>query len=91
MAARAHVVVHGWVQGVFFRRSAVERARTRELRGWVRNRHDGCVEAVFEGEEEAVRSMVDWCAHGPPHATVERVEVDWQEPTGAEAPFRVAP
>ena len=82
MSARAHVVVTGRVQGVFFRAEARDRARSLGLGGWVRNNGDGTVEAVFEGDEERVESMVEWCRRGPPHAEVENVQVAWEDPRG---------
>jgi acylphosphatase len=62
--------VHGRVHGVGFRVSVASRARARGVTGWVQNRADGSVEAVFEGEEDAVRSLVRWCAEGPRGASV---------------------
>ena len=79
---RAHVVVHGGVQGVFFRVEARDRARSLGLGGWVRNTADGSVEAIFEGEDERVESMVDWCRRGPSGARVDEVDVAWAEPEG---------
>jgi len=79
---RAHVVVHGAVQGVFFRAETRDRARSLGLAGWVRNVPDGTVEAVFEGDDERVESMVDWCRRGPAGARVEEVEVEWAEVRG---------
>ena len=70
------------MQGVSFRVAARDRARSRGVAGWVRNRPDGAVEAVFEGQEEAVRSLVDWCRRGPSGAFVDSVEVDWEPATG---------
>ena len=90
VSTRAHVYVSGYVQGVFFRHSAAARARTRGLTGWVRNLPDGRVEAVIEGEDEAVRVFVDWCRHGPAHATVENVEVEWGFATGEFEGFRTS-
>jgi len=81
---RRHVFVSGMVQGVFFRYEARERARTRGLAGWVRNLPDGRVEAVLEGPDEAVESMVDWCRRGPRGAEVTDVEVIAEEPEGLE-------
>jgi acylphosphatase len=81
---RAKVIVQGSVQGVFFRAETRDRARSLELAGWVRNVPDGTVEAVFEGEDERVESMVDWCRRGPGGARVEEVEVAWAEPEGEE-------
>ena len=80
--ARARVIVRGRVQGVFFRAEASTRARSLGLVGWVRNVPDGTLEAVFEGEQERVASMVRWCEHGPAGARVESVDVAWEPPTG---------
>ena len=79
---RALVQIRGRVQGVGFRYSVLSRARSLELSGWVRNRSDGSVEAAFEGDDERVRSMVDWCRHGPPGADVRSIDVEWAEPEG---------
>ena len=72
----------GFVQGVFFRAEARNRARSLGLSGWVRNEPDGSVAAVFEGERERVESMVEWCRHGPRGAGVEDVRVQWRDPQG---------
>ncbi len=79
---RRRVVVHGRVQGVFFRDSASEEAGRRGVAGWVTNRHDGAVEAVFEGPPDAVGAMVRFCREGPSRADVERVEESEEEPEG---------
>ena len=76
---RAHLRIYGLVQGVFFRANTREVARRHGVCGWVRNRMDGTVEAVFEGEEERVRKVIEWCHKGPPGARVDRVNVDWEE------------
>ena len=81
---RRRVVVHGRVQGVFFRDSARERARSRGVAGWVTNRPDGAVEAVFEGEAEAVDGLVSFCRNGPRGAEVDRVDVSEEEPEGLQ-------
>ena len=81
---RRHVFVSGNVQGVFFRYEARERARGRGLAGWVRNLPDGRVEAVFEGPQEAVEELVEWCRRGPRGAEVTEIEVDTEEPEGLE-------
>ncbi len=81
---RAHVRVHGSVQGVFFRVETRDRARSLGVSGWVRNLRDGAVEAVFEGPEERVESMVEWCRRGPPGAQVASVDVDWEDPAREE-------
>jgi acylphosphatase len=79
---RQRVVVHGRVQGVLFRDSCRKQATTHAVSGWVRNRADGAVEAVFEGEREAVETLTAWCRRGPRHAQVERVDVAEEQPTG---------
>jgi acylphosphatase len=86
---RAHVWISGRVQGVFFRAHTKEVAEKLGLTGWVRNLPDGRVEAVFEGEEEAVKEAIEWCKRGPPLAKVERVEVRYEEPTGEFKDFRI--
>ena len=79
---RRHVVVHGFVQGVGFRYSIARAAQGRGVGGWVRNRPDGTVEAVFEGEQDAVESLVRVCRDGPRGAEVERVDVTEEESEG---------
>jgi acylphosphatase len=86
---RVRVIVHGRVQGVFFRDSCREQARALRVAGWVRNRMDGTVEAVFEGPEAAVERMVQWCHQGPPRAVVDEVEVTTEAPEGV-AGFRIS-
>jgi len=86
--ARRRVVVHGEVQGVFFRDSTREEAARRGVAGWISNRGDGAVEAVFEGDPEAVEALVAFCRDGPPRARVERVDEHSEEPEGLEG-FRV--
>jgi len=75
MKMRAAVIVHGRVQGVAFRHHTTRRATELGVCGWVRNLPDGCVEGLFEGDETAVNSLVEWCRVGPPAAAVERVEI----------------
>ncbi len=79
---RARVMISGKVQGVFFRASAEDEARSRGLAGWVRNTPDGQVEGVFEGERAAVETMIAWCRRGPPAARVTGVAVTWEGPRG---------
>jgi acylphosphatase len=76
------VVVHGQVQGVFFRDSCRRTAQEAGVAGWVRNLPDGTVEALFEGAEDSVERLVAWAHHGPPYAAVDRVEVTEEQPTG---------
>ena len=82
---RRRVVVHGFVQGVFFRDSVRRHALTAGVTGWVRNNRDGTVEAVFEGEDVAVERLVEFCRDGPRGASVDRVEVEIEEPEGLQA------
>jgi acylphosphatase len=77
---RRRVLVRGFVQGVGFRYSAAAVARTRGVAGWIRNRPDGAVEAVFEGEDDAVESMLEWCERGPRGAEIDAVEVSVEPP-----------
>jgi acylphosphatase len=85
---RRHVTVYGFVQGVGFRFAVERAARSRGVAGWVRNRPEGTVEAVFEGELEAVEALVRLCREGPRGAEVERIEVVSESPEGL-ADFRV--
>jgi acylphosphatase len=85
---RKRVVVTGRVQGVWFRDSCRAEALAAGVGGWVRNRHDGAVEAEFEGPEAAVDRVVAWCRTGPPRARVDAATVTEVEPTG-DARFRV--
>ena len=79
---RVHVRIHGHVQGVFFRAKTRSRATSLGLGGFVRNLPDGSVEAAFEGDAARVDSMLEWCRRGPSGARVERVDVEWEEPSG---------
>jgi acylphosphatase len=82
------VIVRGRVQGVFFRDSARERARAHAVSGWICNRSDGAVEAVFEGPADRVDRVIRFCETGPPRADVRAVEVFDEEPQGL-SDFRV--
>jgi acylphosphatase len=79
---RKRVVAHGRVQGVFFRDSTRQRAESAGVAGWVANRRDGTVEAVFEGDADAVDRLVEWMEDGPRGASVSRTEVNEEEPEG---------
>ncbi|MBM7787189.1 acylphosphatase [Tenggerimyces flavus] len=85
---RVRVVIHGRVQGVFFRDTCRRTAAQRGVAGWVRNRPDGAVEAVFEGSATAVDAMLTWCRSGPPMAKVDSVEYE-DEPVEGLAGFAI--
>ena len=91
-SARAHVWISGRVQGVWFRASTRRRAEDLGLGGWVRNLPNGRVEALFEGEETAVRQAVEYVRQGPQHANVSSVELEEEsisDPLPASGKFRV--
>ena len=81
MKTNVHVIISGRVQGVWFRASTKQKAEQLGLTGWVRNTSDGCVEAVFEGEEDQVKEMIKWCYQGPPLSKVEQVDIKNQSVT----------
>ena len=80
---RRHVTVYGFVQGVGFRFAVERAARARGVAGWVRNRPDGTVEAVFEGAPDDVETLVELCRRGPRGADVERIEIEAEPPEDA--------
>ncbi len=86
---RAHAIIHGRVQGVFFRAETQRTAQKYSVFGWVRNKADGTVEAVFEGEENKVISVLEWCRQGPPSAIVGKVDVNWEAYSGEFRDFRI--
>lgn len=88
-AVRAHVIVHGIVQGVFFRLETQKAALDFGVTGWVRNKADGTVEAVFEGHPKAVKQAIDWCRQGSPRAQVTNVQVDWEDFSGEYDAFSI--
>lgn len=75
MIATKHLLIHGRVQGVFFRASLCREAAHRNITGWVRNRPDGSLEAMLQGESTAVEQLIGWARHGPPGASVERIDI----------------
>ena len=89
MKARAHVFVDGRVQGIFFRQDTKHEADNRSVKGWVRNLADGRVEAVFEGEEEAVKALIEFCKRGPPMARVTNVDIRWESYSGEFDGFKI--
>jgi acylphosphatase len=87
--ARAHVIIKGRVQGVFFRVNTARAANRLGVCGWVKNRWDGNVEAVFEGEEDRVNAILEWCNIGDAPAKVSGVDLEWEEFTGAYNSFDI--
>ena len=79
---RARVIIEGRVQGVFYRHHTQEMAFRLEVKGWVKNRRDGGVEAIFEGDQERVDQIIQWCRRGPSEARVKNVSVTWENYTG---------
>ena len=89
MKTNVHVIIFGRVQGVWFRSSTKQKAEQLGVNGWVRNTKDGRVEAIFEGEENSVKSLLEWCHNGPPLAKIEKVEVNNQSPTNGFYDFSI--
>ena len=89
MKTNVHVLISGRVQGVWFRSSTKQKAEQLGVTGWVRNTKDGRVEAIFEGEENSVKSLIEWCHHGPPLAKIEKVEVKNQNFTNGFDDFSI--
>jgi acylphosphatase len=83
------VFVSGRVQGVFFRSETKYKAESHNVKGWVRNLPDGRVEAVFEGEEEAVKVLIEFCKRGPSGARITNVDLTWENITGEFDAFKV--
>ncbi len=88
--ARAHVYVSGKVQGVYFRQTTMDLAQSQGVYGWVKNLPNGRVEAVFEGEEAAVKSLVAFCGKGPKGASVTNVAATWESPKDEFVDFNIA-
>ena len=86
---RAHAIISGRVQDVFFRMETQRAAGRFGVFGWVRNRPDGSVEAVFEGQQQAVDAVLQWCQEGPNLAVVKNVEVKWLDFTGEFESFDI--
>jgi acylphosphatase len=86
---RAKLIISGHVQGVYFRAAARGVARAQQLVGWVRNRCDGAVETVVEGEQSAVQRFITWCHDGPPGSHVSAVQVTMEPYAGEFPDFRI--
>lgn len=87
---RAHVIIEGRVQGVFFRHHTQEMAVNLGVKGWVKNRQDGSVEAVFEGAKDNVDQVIQWCRQGPSQARVTRVHQILEDYKGESEGFYVS-
>jgi acylphosphatase len=88
-SARAKVIIKGRVQGVFYRQSTCTKSLEMEVTGWVRNMPNGYVEAVFEGCEQKIMDILEWCKQGPDSARVDEVIVSYEEPTGEFSTFKI--
>lgn len=86
---RAHLIISGRVQGIFFRAETQKAASRLGVYGWVRNRRDGTVEAVAEGASDDVASLIDWCQSGPAMSRVEKVDVSRQDYRGEFDAFSI--
>ena len=86
---RAHVIISGRVQGVFFRMETLKAAQLYGVFGWARNKADGTVEALFEGDEKSVDLILEWCSKGSPPAIVEKTDVNWEDYTGEFDEFKI--
>ena len=89
MKTRVHVFISGRVQGVFFRSETRYEARKHGVTGWVRNLPDDRVEAVFEGEQENVEKLLEFCGRGPPGAKVTSSHVNWETYSGQFRDFEI--
>ena len=86
---RRRLIVRGRVQGVFYRATAREEARRLGLVGWVRNLSDGGVEIIVEGAAAAIEALIDWSRRGPPHARVDSLDIEEEEPLGDGSSFEI--
>lgn len=86
---RIHALVHGRVQGVFFRETTCRQAKRLGLSGWVRNLANGTVETEFQGDRQAVDSLLDWLAQGSPLSSVDKVESHETDPVEDELGFAI--
>ena len=86
---RAHVIIYGRVQGVCFRMETQRAAKRIGVSGWVKNRFDGTVEAVFEGDKNQVDQIIEWCGKGPSLSVVSNLEIDWESFSGEFRDFDI--
>lgn len=86
---RVHLIVRGRVTGVYFRAASQREARRLGVTGWVKNRPDGAVELLAEGDEDLIKEIIGWAHHGPSAARVDQVDVRWRGYTGEFSDFRI--
>jgi len=86
---RCHARISGIVQGVCYRMETRRAADKLGVKGWVKNRSDGTVEAVFEGSQDAVEQLINWCYSGPRHASVTDIEKNWEDPSDSYQSFDI--
>lgn len=86
---RAALRITGKVQGVYYRWATLQEATARGVTGWVRNKPDGSVEAVLEGDERQVKDLIAWCQRGPEAARVDGVDIRWEPYTGEFKDFSI--
>ena len=88
-AKRVNLIIRGRVTGVFFRAATQREARRLGVMGWVKNRNEGSVEILAEGDEDSVKEIISWAHHGPSAARVDSVDVRWRSYTGEFSDFRI--
>ena len=86
---RVQLIVRGRVTGVYFRASSQREAKRLGITGWVKNRNDGSIELMAEGDEDTIKEIIAWAHHGPSAARVDGVDVRWRGYTGEFADFRI--
>ena len=84
-----HLMIHGFVQGVYFRANTQREAINLGLRGWVRNTEDGCVEAMAAGDRQKLNEFISWCRRGPAAARVDHIDISWEGGEGLSDGFHV--
>ena len=89
MDVRAHLIIKGRVQGVWYRANTKEQACILGIKGWVKNLPDGSVEVVFEGDKKKVEEMIQWCHQGPKLSQVESVDIQWEKPAKQNDTFKI--
>ncbi len=89
MKKRVKLNIRGKVQGVWFRGSTEKEALKLNIKGWVKNNSDGSVTVVAEGDEEPLKTLIQWCKHGPPGARVDDIEVSWLDYRGEFETFQI--